>query len=80
MKEEKIKQLLIENDSHFRQLFIAHQQLEEELQKLENDFLNLSQEEEISRLKFRKLHLKDEMQKMIFNYKKRIRQNMGGQH
>lgn len=59
---ELITKLKTENDLHFIKLFDAHNDLDEEITKLENDPVSaVSRAEEIEGLKRKKLALKDEL-------------------
>jgi len=70
MNDDKIREILIEKDDKFKKLYLEHQECEEMLSDLyEND----SNENEIKKIKKRKLFLKDLMQKYIFEYKSKNR-------
>ncbi|WP_323841921.1 MULTISPECIES: YdcH family protein [unclassified Moraxella] len=59
---ELITKLKTENDLHFVKLFDEHNELDEEITKLENDpVAHASRAEEIEGLKRKKLGLKDEL-------------------
>jgi uncharacterized protein len=73
MDDQKIREILIEKNDEFKQLFLNHQDCEEKLwhfqqqeSKSELDVI----EEKV--LKKKKLLLKDAMQKHIFEFKKRL--------
>jgi uncharacterized protein YdcH (DUF465 family) len=67
---EDLKHLLIETNPEFRELASKHHTLDDRLQELEaKQYLsNDEQFEEVS-LKKRKLHLKDQMENMLRNYR-----------
>ena len=57
---------LRQTDSHFSVLFEEHTQLDQQINQLEKDSVkHASREEEIEQMKRRKLHLKDEIYKII---------------
>ena len=57
---------LKQKDSHFAVIFDEHTQLDEQINRLEKDRIeHASREEEIEQMKRRKLHLKDEIYKII---------------
>ncbi|MDO4896594.1 MAG: YdcH family protein [Moraxella sp.] len=59
---ELITKLKSENDLHFNKLFDEHNELDEEIIKLENDpVASVSRGEEIENMKRKKLALKDEL-------------------
>ncbi|WP_372844298.1 YdcH family protein [Psychrobacter sp.] len=53
-------------DSHFASLFDEHTQLDQQINQLDKDMVtHASREEEIEQMKRHKLHLKDEIYKII---------------
>ena len=66
MKDEQIRQILLEENPEFRELYREHQALESRLQQLlEKRYLTPDEEEEERQIKKRKLYLKDRMYQMI---------------
>ncbi|WP_230658686.1 YdcH family protein [Psychrobacter sp. I-STPA10] len=62
---------LKQTDAHFAKLFDEHNDLDNEIDKLENDVVkHASREEEIEIKKRQKLHLKDEIYKILESHKK----------
>ncbi len=70
MEDRRIKEILLEKDSGFRNLFLEHHDFEERLssllQKKDKSDLERIEEQEIKK---RKLSLKDEMQKHICSFR-----------
>lgn len=57
---------LKQKDSHFATIFDEHTQLDQQINQLDKDVVtHASREEEIEQMKRRKLHLKDEIYKII---------------
>ena len=57
---------LKQKDSHFATIFDEHTQLDQQINQLDKDVVtHASREEEIEQMKRRKLHLKDELYKII---------------
>lgn len=57
---------LKQKDSHFASIFDEHTQLDQKINHLEKDVIqHASREEEIEQMKRRKLHLKDEIYRVI---------------
>lgn len=57
---------LKQKDSHFASIFDEHTQLDQQINHLEKDVIqHASREEEIEQMKRRKLHLKDEIYRVI---------------
>ncbi|WP_201586501.1 YdcH family protein [Psychrobacter jeotgali] len=57
---------LKQKDSHFAVIFDEHTQLDQQINQLEKDSIKqASCEEEIEKMKRRKLHLKDEIYRII---------------
>jgi len=77
MQEEEIKQQLMSSSPEFRRLVEEHQQFEGKLQELQtHHFLSEQDLIEEATLKKKKLHLKDEMNLLIRNF----RNEMSHQH
>lgn len=60
---------LKQSDAHFAKLFDEHNELDEKIANLENDPVAAHRHEEIEDLKKQKLHLKDELAKIIASKK-----------
>ncbi len=61
-------------DSHFASIFDEHAELDQKINQLEKDLVkHASREEEIEQMKRRKLHLKDEIYKIIDKNKEQSR-------
>lgn len=57
---------LKQSDAHFAKLFNEHNQLDNEIDKLERDMVtHASRENEIEEMKRKKLHLKDEIYRIL---------------
>lgn len=57
---------LKQRDSHFATIFDEHTRLDQQINQLEKDVIqHASRDEEIEQMKRRKLHLKDEIYRMI---------------
>jgi len=70
MDDQRVREILLEQNTQFRDLFLAHQECERQLQVLSAE--NGNSEEDLqkeTRLKKEKLMIKDAMQKCIFNFK-----------
>jgi len=66
MDERAAKEYLLSNDEHFRQLAAEHQQFEQKLAELTGKpFLSMEEQVEETRIKKKKLALKDQMQILI---------------
>jgi len=73
MEEDEIKEVLIQQDETFRQLYRQHQEMEQSLLKLrEKGLLTGSEELAEKELKKRKLKLKDEIYQRIVIYKEKV--------
>jgi len=73
MEDQRIKEILIEKDRHFRRLFIEHQEFQQQLDDLPVTGNPRDLEEiRVRELKKRKLQAKDAMQRMIAAYRTRI--------
>ncbi len=57
------------SDAHFKKLFDEHNQLDETITELEKDPVKSHRTTEIETLKKQKLHLKDELYKIIQKHK-----------
>lgn len=67
---EDLKHLLIETNSEFRELASKHHTLDDRLHELEaKHYLSNDEQFEEIKLKKRKLHLKDQMEMMLRNYR-----------
>lgn len=72
MTEERIKEILLNSNETFRKIHQEHQQCEQSLDQLRSKpFLTEEERLEETRLKKKKLRLKDEMYRMILEYGKR---------
>lgn len=70
MSSGDIKQALMNQSNEFKRLHEEHQSYEHRLSQLQDRFYLSTQEEmEMTKLKKRKLILKDQMQHMILRYK-----------
>jgi uncharacterized protein YdcH (DUF465 family) len=66
MEDQKIKEILIEKNSEFKNLYLKHQEFEEKLQSFQQKKTkNEADVVEEQNLKKHKLQLKDAMQKML---------------
>lgn len=64
---------LKQNDSHFAVIFDEHTQLDQQINRLEKDRIeHASRDEEIEQMKRRKLHLKDEIYRIIDKNKLKV--------
>ena len=73
MEDQRIREILIEKDGRFRELFIEHQEFEQRLDTMCEKGLNTPEELIVEReLKKRKLQVKDAMQHLINAYRTRI--------
>ena len=68
--EDEIKEYLLSNDADFRRMAEEHRSYEKQLQAL-TDRIHVSEQEQYEEvnLKKKKLHLKDQMSKMIQDYR-----------
>ncbi|MBS9779550.1 MAG: YdcH family protein [Moraxellaceae bacterium] len=57
-------------DAHFTKLFDEHNELDEKITEMESDPVTAHRMEEIETMKKRKLHLKDEVYKILTSHKK----------
>jgi hypothetical protein len=71
MKEEKIKEILLQQDEEFRKIYQEHQECEQELAKIQSKSF-LTEEEKLleKQLKKKKLILKDEMYRKISRFER----------
>jgi uncharacterized protein YdcH (DUF465 family) len=75
MEDQKIKEILIEKNSEFKDLYLKHQEFEEKLQSFQQKKTkNEADVVEEQNLKKHKLQLKDAMQEMIFEFRKKLNQ------
>ena len=73
MQEEEIKKHLISSSPEFRRLVDEHHQYEGKLQELQtHHYLSEQDLIEEATLKKKKLHLKDEMNTLIQNYRNEL--------
>lgn len=71
MNDQKIKEILVKQNEHFKHLNLEHQQFEQRLKELNNRKFKTEREWiEVRNLKKHKLRIKDSMQKYIFEYRK----------
>lgn len=69
MKEEKIKEILLQQNEEFKRLYQEHQQCEKSLAELQaKNFLSEEEKLQEKELKKRKLKLKDEMYRIIMEF------------
>ncbi len=72
MEDQRIKEILIEQSELFKKLFLQHQLCEEELQQYtERSFKDDTEKIKEQELKKKKLLIKDDMQRMIIEYRER---------
>lgn len=72
MEDLRIKEILIEQNELFKTLFLQHQLCEEELMQFSiKTFKNDSEKIKEQELKKKKLLIKDDMQRMIIEYRER---------
>ncbi len=72
MTEEKIKEILLKDNEDFRKIHREHQQCEQSLEQLRSkSFLTEEERLQEKMLKKKKLKLKDEMYRMILEYRQR---------
>ena len=73
MEEDEIKEVLIQQDEAFCQLYQQHQEIEQALLKLKGKgLLTASEELAEKELKKKKLKLKDEIYRRIAIYKEKV--------
>ncbi|MBD3414463.1 MAG: DUF465 domain-containing protein [Candidatus Aminicenantes bacterium] len=73
MKEMKIKEILMKKDRDFQKVAKLHKQCEQKLDEyMQKDWLSDQEEVMEKELKKKKLSLKDQMYKMIADYKKSL--------
>lgn len=56
---------LKQSDNHFARLFNEHNDLDDEIIRLESDPVSASREDEIEQKKRKKLHIKDELYQIL---------------
>jgi uncharacterized protein YdcH (DUF465 family) len=70
MEDQRIKEILIEKNQDFRQMYLKHQEFEKQLREMDGSQVNTeAQLVETRRIKKQKLKLKDAMQKFIIEYR-----------
>ena len=71
MNDQKIKEILVKQNEHFKHLNLEHQQFDQLLKELNNRKFKTERDWiELRNLKKHKLRIKDSMQKYIFEYRK----------
>jgi uncharacterized protein YdcH (DUF465 family) len=76
---EDLKHLLIETNPEFRELASKHHSLDDRLHELEaKHYLSDAEQFEEINIKKRKLHLKDQMEMMLRNYRSGPRSHSNG--
>jgi len=72
MEDQRIKEILIEKNDNFRELYLQHQGYERRLLDLsKKNYKTQVELMEEQNIKKRKLLIKDAMQKIIWEYKKK---------
>lgn len=75
---EDLKHLLIETNPEFRELASKHHNLDDRLHELEaKHYLSNDEQLEEVAIKKRKLHIKDQMEMMLRNYRGRLSNTSG---
>lgn len=70
MEDQRIKEILIEKNQDFRQMYLKHQEYEKQLREMDGSIVNTeAQLVEARKIKKQKLRLKDAMQKFIIEYR-----------
>ena len=70
MRDEEIKDLFIEKDPEFTQIYLSPQECETALMEFQGKhYLGEEEELQVKEIKRKKLALKDQMQLIISNYK-----------
>lgn len=73
MEDQRIKEILIEKNKYFKEIFLKHQEFEQKLSELgQKDVRTEQDSNEEKILKKQKLKLKDEMQKYIIEYREQV--------
>ena len=73
MEDQKIKEILIEKNDEFRQIYLEHKEFEDKL--FEHNNKNVRTEKDLieeQNIKKKKLKLKDKMQKHIVEFRKQV--------
>jgi uncharacterized protein YdcH (DUF465 family) len=71
MNDQKIKEILVMQNEHFKHLNLEHQQFDQRLIEINNRKFKTERDWiELRNLKKHKLRIKDSMQKYIFEYRK----------
>lgn len=74
MNDQRIKEILIEQNEGFKTLSLRHKEFDQRLRELtDRDVLTDQEMIEERNLKKQKLKIKDSMQEYIFEYRKRAR-------
>ncbi len=74
INDQKIKEILIEENERFKTLSLRHREFDQRLRELtKRDVLTDTEMIEEKNLKKEKLKIKDSMQQYIFEYRKRAR-------
>ena len=72
MEDGRIKEILIDKNGSFKEIFLKHQGIERKLQEVKVvDSVSSIDEQEVKALKRLKLKYKDKMQELIEDYKSR---------
>ena len=73
MEDRRIKEILIEKNSRFKEIYLQHQEYEQQLHEILINEIRTDKElfEEQS-IKKHKLQLKDQMQKYIIDYRNKV--------
>ena len=75
MNDQRIKEILIKQNEHFKSLALKHREFEQRLKELDNRRIKTDRDWlEVRNLKKHKLQIKDSMQRYIFEYRKTIAQ------
>jgi uncharacterized protein YdcH (DUF465 family) len=73
VEDQRIKEILIEKNKEFKELFLRHQEFEQKLKTyIKKSFKTDRDLIEEKKLKKKKLRVKDAMQKYIFEYRNRL--------
>lgn len=73
MEDQRIKEILIEKNYDFKKMYLKHQEYEQQLKEI--GLKNLKTDKELIKeqsIKKQKLRIKDEMQRYIIDYRKRV--------
>ena len=73
MEDQKIKEILIEKNDEFKEIYLKHKEFEEQLYEHNNKSVRTEKDLiEEQNIKKRKLKLKDKMQKHIVEFRKQV--------